>query len=113
MTKSATNREIVILGVLMNGDRYGRDIRNEYQKRTNTSLPTGSLYTTLDRMEEKGLLKSYPGQPSRERSGRPRRYFKITAPGRRVFNESKSWAQNTFGLTMEFLGLTSRARLGK
>ena len=108
-----TNREIEILGVLMNGDRYGRDIRNEYHKRTKSNLPTGSLYTTLDRMEEKGFVRSYPGKPSRARSGRPRRYFKIMAPGRRVFNESKTWAQNMFGLAMEIVGSTTKARLGK
>ena len=87
-----SHREVEILGILIHGRKYGREIREEYQRRTGRTFPLGSLYTTLDRMEAKGLLKSQMGDASSERGGNRRRYFKLTAPGTRAFNAATEWA---------------------
>lgn len=81
-----STREGVILAILINGERYGRDIRNEYRKRTGTDLPLGSLYTTLERMRSKGFLKPRMGESAHERGGNRRRYYRVTAAGTRAFD---------------------------
>jgi len=81
-----SQREAVILSILVNGEKYGREIRNEYQKRTGRSMPIGSLYTTLMRMEDAGLLSSRLGESSNERGGNRRKYFAIGATGVRTLD---------------------------
>lgn len=79
-------REALILRILISQDRYGLDIRNEVGKLEGGRMPLGSLYTTLDRMVAKGLLRSRMGASSHVRGGNRRRYFSITAKGRRAFD---------------------------
>lgn len=78
------NREAVILSILVGRERYGREIRDEYEEAVREKLPLGSLYTTLERMDQKGFVRSRPGESSHERGGNRRRYFRITAPGQRA-----------------------------
>ena len=80
-------REAVILFLLVPGEKYGRDIRNGYQDRTDETMPLGSLYTTLDRMEEKGFVKSRMGESEGERGGNRRKYYKLTASGLSALND--------------------------
>jgi DNA-binding PadR family transcriptional regulator len=73
-------REAIILAILFQ-ERYGREIRDEFEKRTGRTMPLGSLYTTLDRMEDKGFLRSRMGESASERGGNRRKYYKITGEG--------------------------------
>jgi len=96
-TKIPTNREAVLLDILMNGERPGRDIRNEYQARTRHKMPLGSLYTTLTRMEASGFITSRTGGTTPERRGYPRKFFSITGTGERTLNEYQIFVANAFG----------------
>jgi len=78
------HREAVFLAILRGSEKYGLEIRDEYKRLTRELLPLGSLYTTLDRMIEKGFLESWLGESSHERGGNRRRYFKVTAQGTRA-----------------------------
>lgn len=70
--------QIVLLAVLRLGeDAYGVPVRREIEKRTGRSLTVGALYRTFDRLEEKGYLTSYFSDPTPERGGRSKRYFKL------------------------------------
>jgi PadR family transcriptional regulator PadR len=81
---------IVLLAVLRLGDdAYGVPIRREITLRTRRELTVGSLYSTLDRLESKGLLKSRTGDSTPERGGRSKRYFRVTAAGLRMLRESR------------------------
>ena len=80
-------RELKILSILLHGELFGRQIRMEYEKRTKSSMPIGSLYTTLDRMEAKGFIKSREGEPNPEYGGNRRRFYKLTASGSRKLDE--------------------------
>jgi DNA-binding PadR family transcriptional regulator len=51
-------------------------------------VPRGSIYVTLDRLEEKGLLASRDGGTSAARGQRPKRLFKVTAAGLRAVHAS-------------------------
>ena len=88
MAPRASNREAGILTLLKNGDRmYGRELRREYEEAFEEELPYGSLYTTLMRLEEKGFIKSKWGESAHERGGNRRKYYKITAPGKKALDD--------------------------
>ena len=95
--KLPTNREAVILDILTNGERAGRDIRNEYESRTKTKMPLGSLYTTLTRMETSGFVESRTGDTKPERRGYPRKFFSITGTGERALNAYQAFVVNALG----------------
>ena len=69
-------------------DAYGSAIRTEIETRTGRPVPRGSIYVTLDRLEDKGLLTSRAGSASAERGHRPRRIFKVTPAGVRATRSS-------------------------
>jgi len=74
--------QIVLLAILRLGDdAYGVTIRSEIAVCTGREPSPGALYTTLDRLEDKGLLKSRVGDPSPRRGGRAKRYFAVSASG--------------------------------
>ena len=73
---------MVLLAILRLGDKaYGVTIRAELEERTGREPAPGALYTTLDRMEDKGLLTSWMGDPTAQRGGRAKRYFRASAAG--------------------------------
>ncbi len=86
-TDLPNQREEVILMILVAGEKYGREIRDAYQQRSRREMPYGSLYTTLDRMEDKGFIQSRLGDPSPERGGNRRKFYKLTADGLKALNE--------------------------
>jgi DNA-binding PadR family transcriptional regulator len=65
-------------------DAYGSAIREEIETRTRRAVPRGSIYVTLDRLEEKGLLASREGGASAARGNRPKRIFRATPSGTRA-----------------------------
>jgi PadR family transcriptional regulator PadR len=74
--------QIVLLAILRLDDAaYGVSIRAEIAKRTDRSVASGAMYTTLQRLEEKGLVTSRMGDPTRERGGRAKRYYTVSAAG--------------------------------
>lgn len=88
MSKIMPNRrEAVLMAILLHGEKFGREIRDKYEERMKQAMPLGSLYTTLDRMEEHGFIKSRQGESNPERGGNRRRYFKITASGIDALND--------------------------
>ena len=82
--------EIVILtiGVLYN-EAYGVSIRKEIQSRLSRNVSMGALHTALVRLEDKGYIRSVDGEATEERAGRPKKYFQITALGKRAMAHSK------------------------
>jgi PadR family transcriptional regulator PadR len=73
---------IVLLAILRLGENaYGVTIREEITARTDREPSPGALYTTLDRLEEKGLITSRFGDPTPQRGGRAKRYFTVSARG--------------------------------
>src|SRR5215469_3586431 len=62
-------------------DAYGAAIRQEIETATRRSCSIGALYTSLDRLESKGLVKKWMGDPPPQRGGRPKRMVRVTAKG--------------------------------
>jgi DNA-binding PadR family transcriptional regulator len=74
--------QVVLLAILRLGkDAYGVTIRSEIAKCTGREPAPGALYTTLDRMEEKGIVRSWLGEATPQRGGRAKRYFALTKAG--------------------------------
>jgi PadR family transcriptional regulator PadR len=62
-------------------EAYGVAIRQEIEEVGGRRCSLGALYTTLDRLETKGFVKTWMGDPTPQRGGRPKRFVRITAKG--------------------------------
>jgi len=97
--------QIVLLAILRLGDEaYGVTIRDEIRQRTGRSTTPGALYTTLDRLEQKGLVSSRLGDPTPERGGRAKRYYSVSAAGA----DAVERAQRSFQSMLEGLHIFRR-----
>jgi PadR family transcriptional regulator PadR len=78
----------LLLGLLrLDGEAYGVPLRAVLgEAGRNASL--GAIYTTLERMDAKGLVRGRLGDPLPERGGRARRYYKVTSEGRKALSRS-------------------------
>jgi DNA-binding PadR family transcriptional regulator len=64
------------------GDKaYGAAIREGIEAATGQSCSIGALYTTMDRLEQKGLLKTWMGDSTPQRGGRAKRMVRVTPKG--------------------------------
>ena len=64
--------QMVLLSIMrLDNHAYGLAIGDELEAVAGRKPSSGSLYTTLDRMEKKGLVESLAGESSQERGGRP------------------------------------------
>jgi len=83
--------EIVILTIgILHKEAYGVAIKNEIETRLSRQVSMGAMHSSLVRLEEKGYIRSFNGEETRERMGRPRRYFQITALGKKAMEYSKN-----------------------
>ena len=84
--------EIVLLTIaILHKDAYGVSIKEEIESRLSRDVSFGALHAALVRLEDKGYIKSFNGHVTEERAGRPRRYFQITALGKKAIE----YARNT------------------
>jgi PadR family transcriptional regulator PadR len=93
---------IVVLALLRLGDRaYGVTVRQEIELRIGRDVSIGAIYATLDRLEAKGYVKSRLGDPTPERGGRSKRFFRVSAKGIAAVNRTHRALQSmTVGLDL-------------
>jgi PadR family transcriptional regulator PadR len=73
---------LLLTAAIRLGDQaYGAAIRQEIETATHRRCSVGALYTTLDRLETKGLLKTWMGDATPQRGGRAKRMVHVTAKG--------------------------------
>src|SRR4029077_12319463 len=74
--------QLVLLGVLRLDERaYGAAIRQEIHARSGRDVSINAVYRTLARIENKGLLRSWVGEPTAERGGRRRKHYAVRPAG--------------------------------
>ena len=74
--------QLILLGVLRLGDgAYGAAIRQEIHRQSGRDVSINAVYTTLDRLERKGLLESWVGDPTPQRGGRRRKFYALRPAG--------------------------------
>lgn len=80
---------VLIACVHVGEEAYGVSIVDEIERRTGRQPAHAAVYVTLRRLERKGLLKSWKGQPTAERGGKARRHVKLTNAGMAALRESR------------------------
>jgi len=81
---------LIVLALLRLADRaYGVTVRQEIELRTHREVSIGAVYATLDRLERKGYVKSHRGDPTPQRGGRSKRFFRVTAKGVAAVNRTQ------------------------
>ena len=81
---------MVMLAIIRIGDdAYGVSVSNEIETTTGSPVLLGSVYDTLTRLQEKGLIVSTMGEATPERGGRAKRHFRTTARGLRIVRDTQ------------------------
>ena len=84
-----------LLAVLRLGDdAYGLAVREELIRQRGRDYSVGAVYTTLQRLHDKGLLSARASEPLPVRGGRSRRHFRITGAGTRAINEARRQSES-------------------
>jgi PadR family transcriptional regulator, regulatory protein PadR len=95
--------ELVLMAIYkLNGKGYGATIREELEQAIGKTISIGVLYAIFDRLERKGLVKSWQGEPTAERGGRAKRYFEIEPSGKETLREVQRIRER---LVPDFAGL--------
>jgi DNA-binding PadR family transcriptional regulator len=82
--------QLVLLALLrLDNDAYGMEVREEIEKRTGREISYGAVYTTLDRLEQKGYVAHRLGEATPERGGRARKYFQALPEGREALRATQ------------------------
>ena len=83
--------ELVLLTIAVLGDEaYGVAILEDIQQRAGRKISIGALHSTITRLDEKGFITSFMGEPTQERGGRRKRYFQLTASAKQALSEMKN-----------------------
>jgi DNA-binding PadR family transcriptional regulator len=81
---------LVILALMRLGEEaYGVPISREIEASTRREVVLGSVYAALERLEQKGFVSSSLGEPTAERGGRAKRYFRVTTKGLREVRKTR------------------------
>jgi DNA-binding PadR family transcriptional regulator len=82
--------QLVLLAIVrLDANAYGSTIREEIEDRTDRSVAIGALYTALDRLERKGFVSSTMADPTPERGGRAKRYYRLRPAGVAALRRSR------------------------
>jgi PadR family transcriptional regulator, regulatory protein PadR len=87
---------VLVAVARLGGDAYGLAIRRDVSACTRRDYSVGAVYTTLQRLEDKGLVSSRTTDPLPVRGGRSRRQFKVTAAGQRALREAQRVAASVW-----------------
>ena len=86
---------MVLLSVVRLGDEaYGVPISKELLLLAKREVSVGSIYAALERLEQKGFVSSSLGEPTPERGGRAKRYFRVTPNGVRALKMTRAALMN-------------------
>jgi PadR family transcriptional regulator, regulatory protein PadR len=82
--------EIVMLTIaILYKNAYGVSIKTEIEERLSRNVSMGAMHTALVRLEDKGYIRSHEGEATDERMGRPKKYFQITALGKKAMEYTR------------------------
>jgi PadR family transcriptional regulator, regulatory protein PadR len=83
--------EVVLLATaILHKNAYGVSIKDEIESRLDREVSMGAMHTALLRLEDKGYIRSSNGEATEERAGRPRKYYEITALGKKAIAYAKA-----------------------
>ena len=83
--------QLLLLALLqLKHDAYGLRIRQTIEARTGRTVSPGAVYTALDRLERRDLVTSWLGDPSAQRGGKRKRYYRLEPSGAALLRESQT-----------------------
>lgn len=83
--------QILLFALLRLGEEaYGVTIRREIEERAGQSTSPGAIYTALSRLEDRGLVESWFGDPTPERGGKRKKHYRLTPRGAEALDRSYS-----------------------
>ncbi|WP_375408537.1 PadR family transcriptional regulator [uncultured Methylobacterium sp.] len=85
---SVLEQRIMLALTRLHPSGYGVSVQDEILNRTGKSVSFGSIYSSIDRLEDKGFVEPREGEPSPERGGRRKVYFTVTGLGQRALQSS-------------------------
>lgn len=86
--------QLILLALLrLDDNAYGVTIRQELDERAGRDVSLGAIYTTLERLERKGLVASRIGEPTAMRGGRRKKFYRLRPAGARALDRSYSALQ--------------------
>jgi PadR family transcriptional regulator, regulatory protein PadR len=88
MQLGTLEQHVMLAIIALHPNGYGVSIVEHIEKRTGHEPSVGSVYAALERLEEKGFVKSRQGEATAERGGKRKLYFQVTAPGERALRQS-------------------------
>ncbi len=93
---------------ILQGEAYGFSIIEEMESRLKRSVSIGALQTVLKRLEKKGYLKSELGEATSVRGGKRKRFYNLTAAGKKTLEETKEQRLGLWNAVPEFIVKFSR-----
>jgi len=91
--------EIVLLTIgVLQKEAYGVAIKLEIENRTQRKPSIGALHSALSRLEDKGFIESHEGGATQSRGGRRKRFYNITAEGKRTLIKANQLRNELFDL---------------
>lgn len=98
--------ELVLLTIASLGEEaYGISIKISIEERASRELSIGALHSTITRLEEKGMIRSWMGEPTAERGGRRKRHFQLTQAGKVALHEMKKLRDDLWKISKQALAL--------
>jgi DNA-binding PadR family transcriptional regulator len=105
-TKLGEFEEVILLLVgILKDHAYAVRVAEEFKQQTGRSVSIGAVHSTLNRLSDKGFLKSEMGQPTAQRGGRRKRIYEITAYGEQVLKAARDFKMSLWD---QFPGLAFR-----
>lgn len=84
-------QQLVMLSILqLDEEAYGALIQQELEERAGRSVAIATIYVTLSRLEKRGMVESWLGEPTPVRGGRSKRYYRVTEEGRDALEATRS-----------------------
>ncbi|NOT75287.1 MAG: PadR family transcriptional regulator [Cyclobacteriaceae bacterium] len=92
--------ELVLLTIATLGEEaYGVSIKEALELYSKRETSMGALHSTMTRLEESGLLKSWTGGATNERGGRSKRYYELTRDGKAALTQAKNLRNELWNLS--------------
>jgi DNA-binding PadR family transcriptional regulator len=76
--------------IQLGSDAYGAKIRQLLHSEVNRNVAIGAIYSTLERLEKKGMVTSQLGEATAERGGRAKRFFNVTSQGQVALKRART-----------------------
>lgn len=87
--------QLILFALLRLGENaYGVTIRKEIEARTGRSISSGAVYTALERLEARGYVSSWLGEPTPERGGRRKKFYQLEPAGAKALSRCFEALQN-------------------